>query len=83
MTIVITFDCMIRVVSSSPSSRNKGVGAIPTCSLVPSPSRTVHRHSTGIQRSSVPLETKGLSVLKTIILRVLDRKISCLGSPLR
>ncbi len=89
MTIIITFDCMIQPgVSSSRSSRNKGVGAIPG-SLLPDISRyhPPHPEFAGILLPAppfrVPLETKGLSVTKTIILRVPDTKISCPGNPLR
>jgi len=82
MTIIITFDLMIQPrVSSSPSTRNKGVGVI---SPFPPPGTLSGIiHSAVSQQSAVPLETKGLSALKAIILRALDTKISCPGNPLR
>lgn len=80
MTIIITFDLMIQPrVSSSPSTRNKGVGVL---SPPPAPLSDIIRSAVS-QPSAVPLETKGLSALKTIILRALDTKISCPGNPLR
>jgi len=80
MTIIITFDLMIhRVVSSSPSTRNKGVGVLPP----PPGTLFTTIHSAVSHQSAVPLETKGLSALKAIILRALDTKISCPGNALR